>query len=246
MAHDRVRIQVSFVIQLIDDFTNQIITSPAVRICADGNRSPIRKPDGCYVFLDCPGHMKISIFSHCYYEKVIEIDNEERKEPVIKVRLMPDRRYRLPEGTTCITGRAPVNCHMGIVFEHEKNSWKLLYDYQREKAASAIQIFNPTGQDLEGKQFLITDKQGKCRDIFAVHRYDMQEQKCYLRQELSADYKKVGTRIHDVYAVDSDETGFYYLPIREKIQETGICRFYIGDEVLEREIVAGKTNKVDL
>lgn len=246
MISDRLRIKVSFVLQLIDDFTNQPIISPTVRVYGEGNYHPIRKEDGCYVFLNCPSEITITISSCCYHEKILKVDRSRLDTPILKVRLMPDRRYRLPEGTACIEGKAAPNSKVGVVLEQEDKSWKLLYDYQLETSALKIQIFNPSTQDLERRTFLIMDKKEMHYDIFEVQRCDMQEQVCYLKEPLSANYKKAGTRIFEVYITGADETGFYYLPLKEKIAATANCRFYVGDIILERQITAGKINYIDI
>lgn len=245
-AGERIRVRVSYVLQLLDDFTGKVMERADIMVRGDENQIPVRKPDGYFVFTNCPEKMKITISSPCFHEEILETDGWRPGTSVIKVRLKPSRLYPLPEGITCITGKAPIGSRIGVVFEQESTSWKLLYDYSAKQEPLRMELYNPGEQELEGKWFIITDRTGKNRELFSVERYLMSEQKCILSVPLTKDYKKAGTKLYEFHFVSADGNGEYYLPVKDKIEDTAVCWFYIGEEMQKKEIQPGRLNRIDL
>lgn len=239
------RVRVSFVMQLLDDFTDQVILDGSIQIWAGEFHKPICKPDGYYVFMDVPEAGIVTISSRFYNTEVIRIGKRENPNQVVKVRLKPDRRYLLPEGTTCVSGKAPAKSRIGIVLEREESSWKLLYDYLREKEPLNLQLFNPTGQNLEGRWFVIMEREEKHRETFQIERYQAEENGYMLVAPLSADYRKPGTKIYSFQDTQADEQGNFFLPIKERIREHTPCCFYIEDEMSVGILEPGRMNQRD-
>lgn len=222
------RRKVSFVIQLLDDFTDSPVENASAWVRTEDGRMPQRKPGGYYVFLDCPDRVTVTVTSPFYRRENLLVDQTREEGLVKKIRLKPDSRYVIPPDTTCMTGRAPAGSRVGLVLESPESRYRLLYDYSRKKEPDRIEIFHPQEQDLEKRWFLIADRDGSHRELFQVSRY--REGICGLDQPLSSDYKKAGTRLYPFYHTWSDEKGIYFLPVRERIGEHTDCRIWLEEK----------------
>lgn len=241
--------QVSLVVMLIDDMTDQVITD-AARVWIEGEPAPIRKSDGYYVFTN-PGKRKVLLrVQHGMYEpKVLETELPGNGETYVlrKVRLTPGRCYRLPAGTTCVEGRANPYDRIVLFSREDGGGMKLLYAYD-EKNPRTISIYHPADMQLDGKLMRIEGKEYAEGESFRVVGCEG-EGSYTLEKPLSHSYKKIGTTIYPMYEAKADAQGRFFLPILRL--ERPSMRFFCqaeGNGCIGREIVLEKAavNRVDL
>ncbi|NLL17524.1 MAG: hypothetical protein GX262_00680 [Clostridia bacterium] len=252
ISHSFVR-KVSLVVLTIDDFTGKPIPGSNVRVYIEGERPAIKKNDGYHVFvnLDRPA-VTVHAVGGQYNPRSIRCDlsTSEDNYTFLKLRMIPNRSYPIPQNTTCIEGKAAPGSLIRI-FCHE-GAYKLLYDYKKEKGSDnrRISIFHPDDMDMEGKLLHITDSGGKNRELLRITGVLDKENKLYLlEKELSADYKKIGTSLFTVYETGADQNGSFFLPIANTYKEKCLytCEA-IGEKPVsaELELESGRVNKIDL
>lgn len=241
----RITIKLSFVLQLLDDFTDQPVLNALFKNGSGMDCIPIRKPDGYYVFLSKPEDNKLMIISPQYNTETIGLADEDVSKTVRNVRLKPGKSYHLPEGTTCLWGKAPAGSRIGVVIDNYDTGWKLLYDYDKKKQPDQIELFNPGGRDLEERWFLLADYDSGCREFFRVKQYLQTDSRCILAEPLSSNHKKPTTRVFSFHYTTADEQGEYFLPINERIKGQAACCFYNGDCEIKGALNAGCMNRMD-
>ena len=212
---DIVSFHVSLVVLLVDDFTGKPITGNKVRIFIPGQKPPLMKSDGYFVFINLT---ESKVVLHCesglYHPRSEEISLEGTKDLLVfKLRLSPNASYPIPAGTTCVTGTAVSGKRVRFRCMDGERMYKLLYEYQRTKEnGSYISLYNPEHREFAGKTFLIQDKDKKNQEYFTVTGTD-EEERCRLAEPLQHDYKKVGSIIFPVYEVSANEKGNFFLLI---------------------------------
>ena len=154
----RVRMQrrVSLAVQVIDDFTGLPVTSADVQVEAAQIRTkPVRKGDGYFIFMDSPEPiLDITVRSWAYHPAGVrvELGPLTRLNPLVKIRLTPNRSCKLPPQTTCLEGRAPAGSTVQVFCENTPRPLRLLYDYSCSgpEEGRFIQLFDPAQNDFEG------------------------------------------------------------------------------------------------
>ncbi len=210
---DIVSFHASLVVFPVDDFTGKPITGNKVRLFIPGQKPPLIKPDGYYVFINLT---EPKVVLHCesglYHPRSEGISLEGKEEPfVFMLRLSPNASYPVPAGTTCVAGTAATGKRVRFQCMDRDSTYKLLYEYQRTKEnGSYISLYNPENRQLAGKTFLIRDK--KNQEYFTITGTD-EEEWCRLAEPLQHDYKKVGSIIFPVYEVCANEAGNFFLLI---------------------------------
>lgn len=248
--------KVSLVVMAIDDFTGKPILGSNVRVNIEGAVQPIKKMDGYHVFvnLDKP-KVVVHAVGGQYNSRSIECDltaNQEEQYTLLKIRMLPNRSYPIPPDTTCIEGKAAPNSLIRVFCRDSAATYKLLYDYKKEKDSDnrAIHIFHPDDIDMEGKLLHITDTKGENRELLRIVGVADKENKKYsLEKELSSNYKKIGTSLFSVYETVADKNGLFFLPIANTYKEKYlyVCET-VGEKSLslELELDSGKVNTIDL
>jgi hypothetical protein len=250
---DRVKTRVSLVVELIDDFNNRIITGSGIRVWIPGEKPPVRKPEGYYVFTNLSqAQAEVFIESGRYERQSISVDLSETDAAYTarKVRLVPGRAYVLPSGTTCVEGMAEPDSRIRMFSRESVKTLKLLYDYAcGGEQEGKIGIYHPEDMDIEGKSLYIENRDKSNYEFFRISKGCKEGGGYVLSEPLKSDYKKIGTTIYPVHTANADEKGRFFLPILD-IRENA-CEFFCeaegnGKTARNYTLVKGTVNKVDL
>ena len=254
-SSDRFTRKVSLVVMAIDDFTGKPILGSNVRVYIDGTAKAIKKNDGYHVFvnLDRP-IVTVCAEGGQYSPRSIEcnLPASEEQYTLLKLRMIPNRSYPIPQNTTCIEGKAAPDSLIRIFCYDSVNAFKLLYDYKKETTSEnkAIVIFHPDDMDMEGKLLHITNSEGGNQELLRITGVADKENKKYvLEKGLSASYKKIGTSLYSVYETVADKNGSFFLPIANTYKEKYLyyCEA-VGEKTvsLKLELDSGRVNRIDL
>jgi hypothetical protein len=244
-----VRNRVSLVLLPIDDFTDKVITEKVVNVkILNSNLRPIRKQDGFIVFTNIEEpKIAVIISGHFYNAARVEIDITRLNElsPIIKVRLKPNEVYSFPKNTTCLRGKTIPNTTLTVIHKSKFNTFRLFED--NKKGAANIKIYNPINLDLEGRDFIITDKNGKAREEFTIVEYDDENKTYTLNKALKKEYKKEVCMITKIDYVDVFEDGEFFLPLRNIVSGENTITIENNSKV-KKEIVLeeGIINSIDI
>ena len=247
----RIRRKVSLVLLLIDDFSNKEITGSNARAWIFGEKPPVRKPEGYFVFtnLNQP-EVEVSIEAGLYESRTLWVKlQEDVSYTFLKVRLTPNRSYPIPRDTTCVEGKAEPGSLIRIVCLEDSKPMKLIYDYRREESGgSKISIYHPETVDIEGKALYIENSKSGA-EFFRVLQKGEENGAYEVEQPLSRDYRKIGTAIFSVFDCTADERGYFFLPLPYAGREGNrfLCEAQ-GKEILRKEcqFKAGVINRLDL
>lgn len=205
----------SLVVLPVDDFTGKPVKGSKVRIFIPGQKPPLRKADGYYVFINITEpNVTLYCESGLYHPRAEEICFEGASKPLVyKLRLSPNVSYPVPAGATCVTGRAVPKKQVRFWCMDGDGAYKLLYGYQRAVGnGSYIRLYNPEHRELADKAFFIQDREKKKQEYFTVAETE-EEGMCRLTEPLQHDYKKAGTVIYPVYDTFANEKGDFFLLI---------------------------------
>lgn len=252
---DRFTRKVSLVVMAIDDFTGKPILGSNVRVYIDGAAKAIKKSDGYHVFVNLNGPMvTVCAEGGQYSPRSIECDLTASGEQytLLKLRMIPNRSYPIPQNTTCIEGKAAPDSLIRIFCYDSASAYKLLFDYKKDTMSENrdIFIFHPDDLDMEGKLLYITDSEGENQELLRITGVADKENKKYvLEKSLSVSYKKIGTSLFSVYETVADKKGIFFLPIANTYKEK---YFYVCEAAGEKtvslklELDSGRVNKIDL
>lgn len=243
---ERVSIQVSLVIAAVDDFTGRPVGRGQLRVWIDGERPPVAKEGGYYIFTNLRvTHPVIHLEGPVFHRQEIILEEGKRKRceaGMLKVRMIPNRSYPVPRGTTCIQGHAVPGSTVLAYNKTLKEPLKLLYPYTAGQ--KEIRIFSPEEMDLEEKKFCIQNKEGTQQEILQIAGQPAAA--AYkLHAPLTYSYRKIGTVIYPVYESKADQAGDFYLPVGGIYTDTAVFAFWLeGNEQGQKEmqLQSGKVN----
>lgn len=218
MMYVKFRTQVSAVIVVIDDFTNRIVSASSVRVSLNIDKKPLRK-EGYFIFTDlAEGNYILKIEGNQYQRREVELpvhSDMEAGEPVM-VRVIPNRAYPLPPGTTTLSGKSVPGSRIQIVCTGLSGSYKLLYEYDKKNNENEIRIFHKDNLELSGRSFCIREKKKKQQEIFQIKEVLEWDDKRYLLdQPLNSNYRKADAEILPVYTAYADEKGEFFSPLAD-------------------------------
>lgn len=256
-ARVRTRRRVSAAVLVIDDFTGQPVLGSRVSVMAAGMlKKPVRKEDGYFLFLDCPGpSLEITVNAWAYHGRTVRVDLAALPtlRPVVKIRLTPNRNYSIPRQTTCVEGTAPPGTCIRVFCENDPRPLRLLYDYVKNEGEECIiRLYDPTSSDLEGKQFALLRKGESEADFFEVREMrDTVEGCCLMSAPLSRDCKKAGATVLPVSTAQADEKGAFFLPLAAIAVKEYSCRIFWAApgcdwQELSMELECGRVTRLDL
>lgn len=257
----------SLIFYVLDDFTGH--PAPAGGVCltikrqagaaekaepasaflqVGSDRLLIRKDDGYFIFMNLEkGSYEVSITGNYFYEKKIRVDlpEENKFSDVIPVRMAPNRHYPFPVSAVCLEGYGQPCTRLQLLIRQEGKEFKLLSDYNGGKM---IQLFSLEKKELEGRRFLIDDK-----EYFTVEQtLDKEKQLYRLKEPLNGFYKKNESGVVPVMETDTDEKG-YFLAACSTVTEPAIsakgivCTIKSENQVLaELKLFSGKRNTIHL
>ena len=234
---------VSLVVTLIDDLTGRVITGSNARAWIESERPPIKKAEGWSVFLNLPeGEYTVFAEGGVYNKKACVCTIGKDGYTDLKIRLTPNRVYRLPGGTSVIRGKASPESAV-IVYPTDKAAgYKLLSDVRKDDRS--IGIFHPDNIDIEGKLFYIMgeDCSGEFLRVGApLPELPEKKPEYKLWETAKASYQKIGTLVFPVSEAMADSSGEFFIPIAPitNMPEKG-CVFVCESEQARVEITLGR------
>ncbi len=254
----RIRRKVSLAVLVMDDFSGKPVSTPDIKFTAvEVLTPPVRKPDGHFLYLDCPAEtLTFTIDAWNYHSRTVTVHLPSLPplRPVVRVRLSPNRNYPIPASTTCIEGIAPPNTQVHVICENDPRPLRLLYDYSKKGAHDGrlIQLYDPTEGHQDGRQFALQRKADKGVEFFEVAEgLDDGDGSFLLIKPLDKDCKKVGTTILPVASATSDKQGRFFLPLSPLAIRQYDCRlFWLGPKGKWMEqttqLESGRVTRLDL
>lgn len=246
---EHIRKRVSLVVQVIDDVTNRTVQGSLIQVELASGEKAVQKEEGYYVFVNVQSAstcLKITSHQFVTYEENIVFDTLNPLEPIVKVRLKPNRFYPFVQKTTCVEGKVRASAQIRILYEDTTEYLRLLQDY-RGGTDTQLSIFNPMKLDLEGKSFHITDSETQQNEEFEIRRAEKSKEDCYeLVQPMEHSYQKLSSRIYPTVSTKADKEGVFFvtLPFLEK-EHTKVKIYITGrKKVLEKELVYGTINNI--
>ncbi len=241
---------VSLVVVAIDDFTNKPITGSNVRVYIQGASLPIKKPEGYFVFTNLrSGELVVHAEGGLYHSLNTEcrLSDDAEGYKFIKIRMLPNRSYPIPEGTSCVEGMAEPHSDITLYSTDKAGAYKLLFD--TKAGEDTISIYHTPDVEMEGRLLFIT-ADGEKGDYFRVASLRDGEKLQYsLAEPLRNSYKKIGTSLYAVYETTADQTGRFFLPVKKMYKEKNefICKAAGTQTVCKKcELEANKVNRLDL
>lgn len=156
-----INLSVSFVLRLLDDYTGAV-TDGGHLFLVDGRPArPVRKPEGCYVFLEPHGPCEIIIHSARYSSLTQRVDPAALppEDPVLPVRLLRRGEIRFP-GCDRLEGCAPPGA---TVYAFQPQDPPLILHGERE---GVLTLDGYTTKSLRGLRFSVG--KGASMEFFSV------------------------------------------------------------------------------
>ncbi len=231
MTRIRLRRKLTAAIQVIDDFTGRPVDSSDVQVrVAQSLKRPIRKADGYFLFLDLEAQtLDITVEAWAYHAAQLRVETGSLSAlyPVVKLRLTPNRNYRIPQKTTCLEGNISPGTQVRVFCENDPKPLRILYDYQCRGPMDGrlLQIYDPLGGDLGGRQFALLGRGEQEPEFITVQEtLDSMEGGCILAEPMGRDHKKAGTTVLPLFAASADERGHFFLPLKQIPVKEYVCR----------------------
>lgn len=248
----RIRRKVALAVMVIDDLTGKPIHCPDLTlVCRETRTKAICKPDGYYVFLDCNVVvLTVEVTAWAYHPAVLAVELAQLSplHPAIKIRLTPNRRYAIPANTTCLEGTAPPESQIFVHCENSPKPLRLLYDY--EKGSREIQIYDPAGQNHEGRTLALLSKGKQQLQHLTLGDVTSEEGGYQLTKPLESNHPKAGTTLLPVSAVTADQYGTFFLPLPPLAVQIYDCHIQwtaAGEtHAMKREIPCGNVTAIHL
>ena len=243
----------------VDDFTGRPIEGRALSVsAAELPTAPVSKPDGWYLFLNYGGDALTVTASGRYYEKkTVKLDCTalDPLNPVLRVRLTPNRCYPLPPHATCLESRAQPDREVRLWCAGDPNVMRLSADYAPDGEADGrlLRLYDPCGADPAGRCFALLRRGSQKEEYFSVRQcVDREEDGCLLEAPLRSPCKKMGARIFPVYGTRTDAQGRFFLLLPSAAAGTVLsCRVQVQQsdgswKSFEAEPEAGKYTFLEL
>ena len=246
---ERIRKKVSLVVQVLDDVTNKMIYGSMLQVELESGEKPIQKAEGYYVFVNVQNPsvcLRIMSYQFVPYEETIQIADLNPLEPIVKVRLKPNRFYPFKQSVTCLEGKVGAGGQVRVLYQDTTEYLRLLRDYTG-KQDTHLYIFNPTKQDLEGKWFHVVDSETEQKEDFYIYKLRKEGEDCYeLSQVMEHSYQKHSSRIYPVACTKADKEGCFFmtLPFLEKEHTKVIVQITGREKIIEQELIYGQINTI--
>lgn len=248
--YDRIHIQVSMAVLLIDDFTDRIVTSSALRVSVQNGGKPIKKEGGFHVFTNIAAsaaQVTVEGPGYCREVQTVDLETLNRTNPVVRIRVKPDRTYALPDNAVRVLALLPSHAVLSIFDEEGSDYKRLLTDY--EKGSGEISLYQDGSRELEGKTCCVVDKNHQYELIRLGSLKDRETGTFSLEQEPKSSHKKADTKIYPVSLVGGEQEAEYFLPLQsdagEEVHYT--CILQQGDTLTQTQVTlkSGRENRLD-
>lgn len=231
---------VSIAVQLVDSFTNRPIALP-MRVESSSEKSPIRKAEGYYIFVDFMGQeLTLQISGHGYYPLCVTLPTRKKQETlrVHRLFLTPNEACSFAGRLTCIYGIAPAGATVQGCCYRDKRVKRLLADCPQ--GTEEVQILTQ-GEELEGRLLCALSTRNQVLDtLHLAYVLDEEQGRFALASPLQETLRKVCTKLVSLRETTADEqTGEYFLPLL--VNQQGEEQFY-----LQMTAPNGKTTQQEL
>ena len=248
-AHPRNRLTAA--VLFVDSFTGRCIRSQDLDVRgAEMTTAPVSKQDGWYLFLNYEGEkLTVTASGRMYSEKTVEISCRELSplNPVVRIRLDPNRSYPAPPNTTFLEGRVQPEQQICVWCRNDPHTVLLSRDYSGKQ--NEIGLYDPSGTQLAGRSFALLRKGAKKAELFTLTQCAGEEEGSYLlTAPLKNSCKKTEATVFPVYTTQSDRMGQYFLLLPGMGTEKLSCRIRIsGGNAKEytAELEPGKLNRLE-
>ena len=206
-------VRLSLVVVLTDDFTGMPIKASNARAWIDGQKPPIKKPDGRSIFLDLPEGEHIVNAEGGFYQLLsVKCKITAKGAQTLNMRLLPNSSYPVPPDAVRFEGKAEPNAKITLYSPDKGAAFKLLSDVK--KGDSVIGIYHPGSINIEGKLLKIEDPEGKGEYLTVKELAEGDRSEYTLAEKLKAAYPKVGTIIVPAAQTFADKKGRFMLLVR--------------------------------
>ena len=231
---------VSLVIVPIDDFTNRVITKNELKFSAKGEKPAIWK-QGFYIFLDLQQtEITLQVESKCYQKQEIHMSIEGRETKILKLRMIPNERYRTNGSCTVVTGRGIPEEVVTFYSDELGQSFRLSKEYRRE---SFLEIYHAAGLDFTGKMVWI---KGREQDWFVtLGELSEEVDNQYEIAPLQDDIRKLEASLYLVHETKCSADGSFYLLLPNGKSEEFRGRFVCGEKELDILLHNNKINQIE-
>lgn len=248
---ENIHIRVSLAVLLIDDFTGRIITSSGARATVPDSGKPVIKKEGFHVFTNLTDPViRISAKGPCYCEeeRLVDIRKLDPANPVVRVRMTPNRWYALPSSAVRTEVKLPADTELFVFSQESSNYKRLLSDYR--KGSDEISLYQGDMEELEEKACCIAGKDG-IPEPLRLGTLKQREQGIY-RLEMcpSGGYKKMGTRVYPASYLPAGDTRTCFLPLKSYGKKEITYTFlsiHAGTQTVTRTVLqTDRENRIDL
>ncbi len=216
--------RVSATVQLIDDLTGLPVKGSNARVWIEGQRPPIKKNDGIFIFTDLSeGEHTLNAEGGQYAAAQVACTVDAKTCPNITLRLLPNKLYPVPFDAVRIEGRAIPGSVVRICSADRSNSLKLLSD--AEKGSSVIGIYINSDINISGKLLKIISDEDKCEYIRVSGIENKERSEYRLEGELAQSHPKMGTSVMQISECRADSNGDFMLMIKNGSSDKMICEF---------------------
>lgn len=214
----RVRRKASFIVSVIDDVTNKIVKDRSIRVAILGEKMPIFKQEGYYVFINLNNKKgDLLIESEIYQPITLSFDliDFDLKEPKM-VRVYPNPQYPFTDKVTYVEGIIGKEEKVFIYSKEIGKNYRLMKDYDRgeEDGNTNIVIYHSNDIRLEEKILWIRNKEEAEGELIHIKKcLDSKNGLYQIDKGLSECYKKADTILQTVFFGQANEDGKFYVPI---------------------------------
>lgn len=206
---ERIYARVSFVILPVDAFSGRVITDPKFEIRAEGERRPLRKPEGFWIFTHLAGERTTVILRGGAYQEmraVIWHGSLKANHPVLRIYMLPDRNYAFPADTAYLEGTLPEHSVLMAAGIYGTGIRKLGADC--EIGDGSLLIYQGEETDMTGQVYRMEDaRQGHFEWIMLTAKLGLMGGDYRLGQPLQHSYQKVRTSLYPALLHETDRLG---------------------------------------
>ncbi|MBQ3842792.1 MAG: carboxypeptidase regulatory-like domain-containing protein [Ruminiclostridium sp.] len=238
----RIVMRLSVTVQLIDDLTGLTVKGSNARVWIEGQKPPIVKPDGRYIFVNVPpGEYTVNAEGGIYALTAAECKIREGKADNITLRLLPNKNYPVPEDIIRIEGRALPGVPVRFWLADRGTAYKLLSD--AAKGSTVIGIYHNAGINIEGRLLKVISPDDKSEYIRITGAGDGERSEYLLGGSLGSDFPKIGTIIVPVSECVPGSDGSFMMLLKGITGGEMICEYQKGKKTVQKKIdISGSGN----
>ncbi len=237
----------SIAVLLTDDLTGAPVTGSNARVWIEGQKPPVRKPDGRHIFVDLPEGEYVLIAEGGIYSRTeVKCTVSDGRTESLTVRLVPNRQYPVSSDTLCIEGNAEPGAVIRTYPADKTSAYKLLYDVK--KGSDIVGIYHGDNANIEGKLLKIISPDDKGEYIRIKSGENSERSEYRLTEKLRGSYPKIGTVVAPVSECTADADGRFMILLRSGAGRELVCEAQGSGKPVRRTIDISGTGcvKADL